>query len=94
MVVVGLCIFDDKGKGFPAESLRYNYSENIFIRFFLWLLGAVKSINTTKELCKAENTKLDDVGNVFVGGHGHLGTLSIQPKSDELKAANLMLSSS
>ena len=84
------CIFDDKGIGFSAESFRYNYSENIFIRFFLWLLGAVKSVEKMKELRNGENEKLDDISNVFVVGHGHLGTLSMHPSPEDLEAANLM----
>ena len=84
------CIFDADGEGYSAQSLGHNYSESLLVRIFLWLLKAVSSPWKMKELRDNENEKLDKLGNEFVVGHGHLGTLSMNPRQQEVDAANLM----
>lgn len=83
-------VFDNGGKGFSNESSRYRIKENIFVRIFFTIMGAMKNHKTMIHLREKEDQKLDEVANTFVVGHGDFGTMSMTPKEEEKRAADTM----
>ncbi|MDR1434801.1 MAG: patatin-like phospholipase family protein [Puniceicoccales bacterium] len=86
------CIFDENGAAYRAINKIFGQGFHSGGGIFAKIARAVAwiaSANLDKNK-RAENKKLDDLGNIMIVNHGKLGTLSLAPNEDQKEAAIMM----